>query len=174
MDITYRHESFDDYITIKNLHTSNYKRDNEGKLVDDLRLTQNFTTILSLVAEYKGEIIGHALFYPLRINKGIFKFASLFLGPISVAARFQKKGIEAELINLGIKTAEKEDYTNISVIGDANYFANFGFEQASSKNITNSFGAKDEEFLIREIKENGGLLGISGELTFTSEFDLLK
>jgi putative acetyltransferase len=90
MRIVIEAEGEGEYEQITRLHAVAFDRDAEAKLVEKLRRTPNFIPELSLVAKYKNAVIGHVLFYPIKINTyRRKKCVSLALAPVSVIPRFQ-------------------------------------------------------------------------------------
>jgi len=93
MKIIVEAETQDDYEQITKLHIEAFNGDDEAKLVEKLRKTQEYNCKLSLVAKYRNQIIGHVLFYPIEINTGIKKCKTLALAPISVLPNLQHQGV---------------------------------------------------------------------------------
>ncbi len=170
MDITYRQEQAADYEGISKVHDSATNSNTNSTLIQNLRLTTNFITELSIVAEHKGEIVGHALFYPVRINSGAIRFATLYVAAISVLQRVAKKYVEENLLKEGIQIATKKDFTSIIAHSKCEEYRTLGFVPSKNWNITAPFECEDEAFIVKEIKENGGLGGVKGVVCFPKEF----
>ncbi|WP_394325904.1 GNAT family N-acetyltransferase [Methanosarcina horonobensis] len=80
----------------------------EGKLVENLRKNPKFIHELSLVAEADGKIVGHVLFFPIKIKPAEGKEKeTISLAPVAVLPEFQRQGIGGELIREGLKACEK-------------------------------------------------------------------
>lgn len=142
----------------------------EGKLVDNLRKAPTFIGELSLVAELNGQIVGHILFTPIRIENGEQQFQSLVLAPVSVLPEFQKQGIGGQLIIAGHQKARELGFQSVILIGHPEYYPRFGYKTASG------FGLKvamelpsDDVFMAVELTENA-LSGVSGMVIFPPEF----
>ena len=87
-----RQERPNDYAAIRALNNEAFGGDDEGRLVDQLR--EDGTMIVSLVAVYNDEVVGHILFSELPIetsNGGVM--AGVSLAPIAVSAKFHRAGI---------------------------------------------------------------------------------
>lgn len=169
MNITIRHEETGDYAQIKETYSKAFGRDDENKTLEELRLYANYITELSLVAEVNNKIVGHAVFYPVRIVKGAIKYASLSLLPVGVHPEYEDKGVSKMLINAGLEIAEKKDCTSVLTMGDPDFFSEFGFEPACNRDITCPFDIPSDFFMVHEIKATGGLAGISGMVEFPKE-----
>ena len=106
--IMIRPEQKSDYEAIKNVNDLAFNRPEEGCLVENLRQLPEFDPRLSLVAEMKGKIIGHALFLPIHIQgEDGEEYPCLSLGPIAVIPEYQKQGIGGQLIEAGHSAALK-------------------------------------------------------------------
>jgi len=90
MNITIRGELKEDHVRIKEINDQAFEQEDEGKLVNKLRENDQFVPELSLVAEIDETVIGHILFYPVKINSTNQKHTTLSLGPMSVLPQYQK------------------------------------------------------------------------------------
>ena len=68
MDIIIRNERKEDYDDIKKINDLAFGQENEGRMVEALRKTRGYNPKLSLVAELNNNIVGHILFYPIKIK----------------------------------------------------------------------------------------------------------
>lgn len=169
MEITIRPETEEDYKEITKLHDLAFNRINEGKLVKNLRKTKSFISELSLVAEYKNTIIGHILFYPIKIIAENRKCGSLTLAPLSVLPAYQNKGVGSKLIERGLATAKKLGFKSVVVLGHSWYYPKFGFEVASKWGVYSPFDVPEEAFFVLELIRNG-LKNCRGRVEFPKEF----
>jgi putative acetyltransferase len=100
-----------------------YSDQTEARIVDALRNAGVLT--LSLVAENGGDIIGHAAFSPVRINRqerGWFG-----LGPVSVRPDRQSQGVGSAIVRDGLDRLEMMGAQGCVVFGDPAYYGRFGF-----------------------------------------------
>lgn len=141
----------------------------EGILIEKLRKNQKFIKELSLVACMGSEIIGHILFFPIKINSENDSYESLALAPMSVIPELQGLGIGSQLVEKGIAKAKKLGHQSIIVLGHDKYYPKFGFKPASKFNITPPFEVPDNVFLAKEIILNS-LADISGCVEYPKEF----
>lgn len=105
--------------------TTSYSNQKEHLLVDALRETGALE--LSLVAELKGEIVGHIAFSEVTINH---KKCNWFgLAPVSVYPKYQNKGIGSKLIVEGLGRIKKSGAGGCVLLGEPDYYGRFGFQQ---------------------------------------------
>ncbi len=146
-----------------------YSDQREHLLVDRLRNSDAFIPELSIVAEYKKEILGYILLTKIKINNENETFDSLALAPVSVKPKYQKKGIGGQLIKAAHKTAKEMGYQSIVLLGHENYYPKFGYERASKYGILLPFDAPDENCMVIELVEHG-LNNVSGKVEYPKEF----
>ena len=163
-------ETEDDIEPITRLHITAFNGDSEAKLVEKLRKTPKHIPNLSLVAKYKKRIIGHILFYPIKIQTKRNKVDSLALAPISVLPSFQHKGVGGRLIKEGLEAAQKLGFKSAIVIGHSEYYPKFGFRKASEYGIVAPFDVPDINFFAIELAKNG-LKNCSGTVEYPREFN---
>jgi len=165
-----RPETEEDYEEITRIHDLAFNQINEGTLVERLRKTSCFVPELSLVAEYENRVIGHILFYPIKIKAGTRKCDSLALAPMAVHPAYQKRGIGSKLIVKGLTTAKKLGFKSVVVLGHSQYYPRFGFEAASKWGIRAPFDVPEDAFLAIELTRNG-LRNCRGTVEYPKEFD---
>jgi putative acetyltransferase len=170
MKIVIEAETEGDYEQITKLHTVAFSRDGEARLVEKLRKTSIYIPELSLVAKYRNTIIGHILFYPIKINTRRKKCNSLALAPISVIPRFQNGKVGSRLISEGLEKAKKLGFKSVIVVGHSEYYPRFGFEKASKYGISAPFDVPDNAFFAIEL-EKDGLKNCSGTIEYPSEYN---
>lgn len=102
----------------------------EPAIIDALRSAGALT--ISLVAEERGEVIGHVAFSPVSIDG---KEAGWFgLGPVSVLPSAQRQGIGQALIYEGLAQLRASGAAGCVVLGEPEYYGRFGF--ASDPTLT--------------------------------------
>lgn len=159
MKINIRQENKKDYIIVYKLVEEAFKNaehsdGDEQNFVNRLRKSDNFIPELSLVAEYKGEIVGHILFTETKINQT----NQLILAPLSVAPLYQNCGIGSKLIKEGHKIAKNLGYEFSILIGHANYYPRLGYIMASSFGMKTTLKVPDENFLAFNLQEKDTIL----------------
>jgi predicted N-acetyltransferase YhbS len=169
MNLTIRSESQSDYHSITLVNDLAFGQQNEGLLVEKLRKNQDFIKELSLVALFGGEVVGHILFFPVRIDNGISQHRTLALAPVSVLPEFQNMGIGSQLIKAGLKKSSESGFHSVIVLGHPHYYPKFGFKPASLFDIKAPFDVPDDVLMAMELVQDG-LSGISGVVVYPDEF----
>ncbi len=169
MNIIIRQEFKEDFARIKEINDQAFEQEDESRLVNKLRKKDQFIPELSLVAETDETVVGHILFYPVKINSDLQKHTTLSLGPMSVLPEHQKKGIGGKLINEGLKRAKDLGFRSVIVVGHPEYYPKFGFTKASKWSIKVPFESPDEVFMALEIAK-GELKDKPGIIEYPAEF----
>jgi len=175
MNITIRKEKETDFKAVFSLIETAFKQldlsdHKEQFLVERLRKSNSFVPELSLVAEYKGEIIGHILLTKIKIKNNENEFGSLALAPISVLPEYQNKGVGGILIENAHRIAKKMNYNSIVLLGHPNYYPKFGYVRADNFGIELPYDVLKENCMVVELSKNG-LKDISGIVEYPKEFD---
>ena len=169
MRIRIEPETEGDYEQITKLHTLAFNGDGEARLVEKLRRTPTYIRELSLVARYRDVVIGHILFYPVKINSCGKECISLALAPISVIPCFQNRKVGSKLIREGLEKARKLGFKSVIVVGHPEYYPKFGFDKASKYRISAPFHVRDNCFFVIEL-EKDALKDCSGIVEYPSEY----
>ena len=169
MNITIRIENEKDYINIGEINNLAFKQKNEAFLIEELRKTKDFISELSLVAELEGKIVGHILFYPVKIKDREIDYVTLSLAPMCVHPNYQRKGIGSKLVREGLKRAREKGYGSVIVIGYPEYYPRFGFSKASMFDIKAPFDVPDNAFMALELVENA-LEDVKGIVEYPKPF----
>ncbi len=170
MEINLRHETINDYKEIKNINDLAFEQADEGLLIEKLRLNPDFINKLSIVAEFNDKIVGHILFFPIKIQNDSKKHESLALAPMSVLPGFQNKGIGGQLITKGLEIAKELGFKSVIVLGHKDYYPKFGFLPASRWRIKAPFDVPDEVFMAIALVSDG-LKNVSGIVEYPKEFE---
>ncbi len=172
VNVTIKPETEEDFDGITRLHNLAFNQTEEGELVKRLRKTSNFISDLSLVAKIEKNIVGHILFYPIKIKTETGKRNSLALAPMSVHPDYQKKGIGSSLIRKGLATAKRLGFHSVIVLGHSSYYPRFGFKPANRWSINPPFNVPDDVFFAVELTKNG-LKDCGGTVDYPKEFNKL-
>ncbi|AKB86000.1 Acetyltransferase [Methanococcoides methylutens MM1] len=165
-----RKEEDNDYLAITEVNDHAFGQENEGRLVVNLRMHADFVSELSLVAEVDGRIVGHILFFPVKIVDDGKEFDTLSLAPMAVLPDFQRQGIGSALIKEGLTVAENLGYRSVVVLGHAEYYPRFGFRPASNWDIRSPFeDVPDDAFMAMELVD-GSLDDVRGVVEYPEEF----
>ena len=130
-----RDESPGDWKAIYQVISSTFGRLSEAELVGALREAGD--SIVSLVADDDGQIIGHVL-----LSKMDAPFSALALAPVSVIPPRQRSGIGSALIKRAVSKARDEGWAAIFVLGNPNYYKRFGFDQEAAAGFTSPYAGR--------------------------------
>jgi putative acetyltransferase len=100
-----------------------YSDGDEQDVIDRLRADGDL--LLSLVAEQDGAIIGHATFSPAILENG--EDGWVVLGPMAVDPAHKGRGLGRKLIEAGEAIMRERGAKGITVLGDPELYARFGF-----------------------------------------------
>ena len=94
---------------------------------------------------------------------------SLLLGPLAVDGAAQGQGVGATLMNHAIAAAKVEGCDSILLVGDASYYARFGFSQGLTRNLHLPGPVDRARFLGLELTDQAldgaeGLIAASGAM----------
>lgn len=92
--------------------------------------------------------------------------AALLLGPLAVSPDVAGAGIGSALMRHAIAEAERLEHGAILLVGDAPYYARFGFSAEKTGNLSMPGPFEKARFLGLELKA-GALDGVAGILTAT-------
>ncbi|WP_029415699.1 GNAT family N-acetyltransferase [Brevundimonas bacteroides] len=90
------------------------------------RLRERATKIAGFSAWLDGQLVGSVRLWAVTVG-GV---EAVFLGPIAVARDIRGGGIGADLVAACIDEARRLNVGGVLLVGDAPYFARFGFEAA--------------------------------------------
>ncbi|MEW6505119.1 MAG: N-acetyltransferase [Chloroflexota bacterium] len=152
MNLTIRPETPADIPAIHLVNQLAFGRDNEARLVEDLRLYEAF--ILSLVAQWNDEIVGHILFTPVSVTDGAQPWTAAALGPMAVLPAFQKQGVGSALIRHALDLLKSAGHEIVFVVGHPQYYPRFGFKPARLYGIQWEVEVPEEVFMVLELHEN--------------------
>ena len=111
-------------VTIAAFKTLPISNQTEQFIIKALRAAGVLT--ISLVAEVKGQIVGHIAFSPVKITDGTKDWYGL--GPVSVLPECQKNGIGKSLVKEGLSLLKELAGQGCALVGDPNYYKRFGFK----------------------------------------------
>lgn len=174
MNITIREELEKDYKEVqemvkKSFEGAEHTDNNEHKLVEKLRKSDNFIKELSIVAEKDGKIIGHIMSTRLDIVSDDKIYVSLATAPLSVHTDYQKMGIGSLLMKETFRVAKELGYESIFILGSEKYYPRFGFKKSTNFGISAPFEVPSENFMAIELIE-GALENVSGNIIYAKEF----
>ena len=96
----------------------------EARVIDALREARALSISLVAIAAH-GELVGHVAFSPVRIDGQPGDWYGL--GPVSVAARMQRRGVGSALISEGLDRLRELTAAGCVLLGNPAYYRRFGF-----------------------------------------------
>jgi len=93
------------------------------------RLRDGRAPALSFVAREKGRLVGTVRLWPVLAGAGR---PALLLGPLAVHPECRRRGVGAALVARAIRAARTAGHAAVLLIGDASYYARFGFTTAKT------------------------------------------
>jgi putative acetyltransferase len=139
----------------------------EVTLVDLLRVSEAWLPALSLVAVFKGEIVGHVLCTRAHLDSE----PVLGLGPIGVKVAYQNHGIGSALMTAVIAEADGSDERLIGLLGSPSYYGRFGFVPSSVLGIEPPDPEWSEHFQVLTL--SGYDSTFVGRFRYAPAFDLI-
>jgi putative acetyltransferase len=131
MDV--RTEATSDWSAVRAVHLAAFSHHGEvvADLVDDLREAVTRGEGLSLVAEERDQVVGHAMFSPSLLDAPKRLVHVQVLSPIGVLPASQKQGFGTALIRRGLELLAERGVPLVFLEGDPGYYSRFGFEPAA-------------------------------------------
>ena len=174
MNINIRQETFADYLLVFDLIKTAFQNEiytdhQEHYLVERLRQSEAFVPELSLVAEKKGQLVGHILITKIKIINQEKELESLALAPVSVHPSFRNQGIAGALVREAHAAARQLGFTSVILLGHATYYPRFGYQKASKFSIRLPFEVPEENCMAVELEENA-LAGVTGTVEYPMAF----
>ena len=122
---------------------------------------------LSLVADDGGEIVGTVRLWNVTAGP---RRPALLLGPIAVGPSRQGHGIGARMMGQALARARSHGHSAVLLVGDAPYYARFGFSAESTGSLWLPGPYDRARFLGLELRE-GALSGARGLVSATGGFE---
>ena len=165
-DMLIRPEQPTDWAAVHAVNESAFETPAEAGLVDALR--QEAQTVVSLVAEQDGSVVGHIMFSPVSLSAhpGL---KIMGLAPMAVIPGHQRSGIGSALVRAGLERCKELGYGAVAVVGHPNYYPRFGFLPAKGFGIGCEYDVPEETFMILELHP-GFLHGASGIIQYNEAF----
>jgi putative acetyltransferase len=159
-----------DYREIYEINRQVFGGENEARLVENLRYTENFIPQLSLVAEKEGQVVGYIVFSRVLLETQDGELPILALAPMAVRPEFQNQGIGTALVKQGLEACRQYGEKVVVVLGHTNFYPRFGFIQARVKGIRAPYPVPDEVYMLIELAPDV-LDEVSGTVKYPSIFD---
>lgn len=104
-----------------------FGHEDEAELVNQLLSDKSAAPVISLLAFYQNEAIGHILFTKATLDGATAPPLIYLLAPLAVKPAFQRQGIGGMLINEGLKKLNETGAEMVFVLGHADYYPKYGF-----------------------------------------------
>ena len=165
-----RSETPKDHSAIRHVNQQAFGCDAEAELVDALR--DGGLALVSLVAEFERQIVGHILFSPVRISGKNGTAESVPLAPMSVLPEFQRQKIGSKLLMVGVTACQAMGHRSVLVLGHPEFYAKFGFSARLAEPLENPFGG-GEAWMAMELVSDS-LKGVEGRVEYPAPFNALE
>jgi len=165
-DPVIRAERPEDIDAIRRVLVAAFGQPDEAGLVDKLR--SHGQAAVSLVAEERGEVVGHILFSPVAYHHHDRVYPGMGLAPLAVGPAFQGRGIGSRLVEEGLARGRAAGAAFVVVLGEPAYYGRFGFRPAMALGILSEYEA-GEAFMVLELQA-GGLPPAGGLVKYAREF----
>ena len=146
-------------------------REDEARLVEALHVADAAPVSLVAVDGSSGDVVGHVLFSPVKIDNGGSGICVVGLAPVAVLPEYQRKGVGSRLIRAGLEACREAAYDAVVLLGEPSYYSKFGFRRAGAYDLSNEYGV-DHEFMVVELR-SGALAGSVGTVRYRPEFGQL-
>ena len=123
---------------------------------------------LAFSAKDSGKLVGTIRLWHI-VAGGV---PALLLGPLAIAKSHEGLGLGSRLMNLALTEAKALGHEAVLLVGDAPYYARFGFNRSVTENLMLPGPVDLERFLGFELVA-GSLSGASGLVIATGEKQLL-
>lgn len=124
----------DDYAAIREVVTAAFEQPDEADLVE--RLRSDGDSLVELVAEADGEVVGHILFSPMGSEPAARVAA---LAPVAVKPAIQNQGVGLALNRAGLEACGGAGVDLVIVLGHAAYYPRFGFSAELARRLDAPF-----------------------------------
>jgi len=152
---------------VRKVNEAAFGRSDEADLIDRLRVQG--VVLLSLVAEFDGQIIGHILFSRMTVETAQGPVAAVSLAPMAVQPDHQGRKIGSQLVGRGLAQLRDQGERIVIVLGHHHYYPRFGFSSEKARYLASPF--PPEAFMALELSD-GALTGIHGAVRYPSAFGL--
>ena len=168
-DTRIREESPADFAAVNTITHQAFQGDAEVRLVTLLR--QQCPDTISLVAEQRGQLVGHILFSPASLNTEPH-IKLMALAPMAVSNVLQHQGIGSALVRAGLERCRLQGADAVVVLGHPGYYPRFGFIPASNAKVHCPWPVPDDTFMLLPLQDKA-IEGNGSTLVYHSAFNTL-
>jgi predicted N-acetyltransferase YhbS len=120
---------------------------------------------LSIVATDNGVVVGTVRVWQVAAGQGV---PALLLGPLAVHPDYRRQGLGAALMQRAIRNARLRGHRAVLLVGDACYYARFGFSAEKTGQLAMPVACPAHRLLALELVE-GALDGAAGTIAATGK-----
>ncbi|MFN3685381.1 GNAT family N-acetyltransferase [Salinarimonas sp.] len=157
LSLTIRPEAPGDADAIERLHERAFGPGRFARTAYRLREGAPHDLSLSFTANVGTLLVGSVRLSPIWAGR----VPALVLGPLTVEPAFENRGIGAALMRRALEAARAAGHTLVLLVGDAPYYARFGFSPVPRGRLEMPGPVDPARFLACELAE-GALAGASG------------
>lgn len=132
-NVVIRETNTDDFNDIMTVEKQAFGYDKEAKLVAELLADKTAEPMVSLLAFYQDEAIGHILFTRAYFDNQEAQPMMHILAPLAVKPEYQRQGIGGMLIQAGIEKLREIGSNFLFVLGHKEYYPKYGFIPHAAK-----------------------------------------
>ncbi|HVU90116.1 MAG TPA: N-acetyltransferase [Pirellulales bacterium] len=170
-DLKIRAEQPTDHEAISTVVSLAFQREDEARLIAELRKLPSFDPALSLVAIAGGQLIGHILFTEIVVRqRGGTTLPAMALAPVAVRPERQRSGIGSRLVTEGLDACRRRGDRLVIVVGHAEYYPRFGFRPARDRGLEAPFPVSDASFMLCELTPPAGAAALSDMVEYPAPF----
>jgi putative acetyltransferase len=131
----------------------------EAELVE--RLRADGETVVSLVADEDGDLVGHILFSRLPITHDGQVLEAVALAPMAVRPGWQRQGLGGRLVREGLAACAERGARAAVVVGHPEYYPRFGFSADAARGIAAPYAGSDAFMALRLDDSSEPLTGVA-------------
>jgi len=161
-----RPEARSDRAAVRAVNTAAFETPAEADLVEALH--RKDMSLVSLVAEVDGKVVGHILFSPVSLTEHAY-LNLMGLAPMAVAPDHQRKGVGSALVREGLARCKDLGCRAVVVVGHPEYYPRFGFVPAERYALRCEYDVPADVFMVVEL-DAGALKGASGLVRYDEAF----
>jgi putative acetyltransferase len=140
MSLVIRPETTADQAAIRQVNWTAFGGEDEPRLVDALR--EGGYARISLVAEERGQVVGHILFSALPIATPQGYIEVLALAPLAVIPSQQRRGIGSNLVTEALRACRDAGHRAVIVVGHPEFYCRFGFSAERARQLRSPFSGQ--------------------------------
>lgn len=138
--IVVRHEAPEDYAAIRAVLLQSFEGSDEADLIEELRRGPDL--VLALVAEDRGEVVGHVAFSRIRVQDGDDAYHAVALAPLAVRPESRNLGVATQLIREAHACLAALGETLSIVLGEPDFYRRFGYSRDKAVDFESDYQSR--------------------------------